>query len=84
LKTDLFRVIPTFESDEAWGATKTAIMKPTPKDQPKAKHDLGHHLELIKQIAARTVENTLDDTDLTGMTENPILRVFIKFDQSPN
>lgn len=76
---DLFRVIPSFESDEAWGKSKNQIIT---KPKKECKYDLGKHLTLIKNISLRKAKNTIDDTDLTGMTENAILRVFIKFDRS--
>ncbi|KAL7541570.1 hypothetical protein ACHAWF_006970, partial [Thalassiosira exigua] len=45
-KTALFHVFPVFESDAAWKASKSSIMKKTGE-----KYDLGQHIELIKKIA---------------------------------
>ena len=76
-KVELFRVIPSFESDEAWNSVKTKIPKKTGKD-----HDLGKHLELIVKISKGEEENTLTDTDLSGMSEDEILMEFVKIDNS--
>ena len=78
-KVDLFRVIPSFETDEAWAANKTAIGKASAPDAI----NLGKHLTLIKEIAKGEKENTLlPDTDLSNLSEDQILRVFVKHDQS--
>ena len=81
LKMDLFRCIPSFESDEAWNASKTAIFNKTGE-----KFDAGQHFELIKRIAKDLpkgeCENTIDDADLSGMKENEIILHFVKPDQS--
>ena len=80
-KVDLFRVFPSFESDAAWKAGKTAILEPSGKD-----HDVGDHWALIKKIAEGfpkgEVQNTINDVDLTGMKYYEILKVFVKYDQS--
>lgn len=65
-------------------------MKPTGKDadgnrippQQAERHDLGAHLTLIKLIAKGDAENTLTDTDLSNLSEEGILRVFVLPDQS--
>lgn len=80
-KVDLFRVFPSFESDAAWKAGKTAILEPSGKE-----HDVGEHWALIKKIAKGfpkgEVQNTINDVDLTGMKYYEILKVFVKYDQS--
>ena len=54
-KADVFRVIPSFESDEAWHVSKTTIMKKTGK-----KYDLGKHMDLIKEESVNEFD---DDSD---------------------
>ena len=76
-KTDLFRVFPAFECDATWQATKTKIMKKTGEE-----YDLGQHIELIRKIAKGESENTIDDTDIEGMTEDEIKRHFVKAGES--
>ena len=73
----MFRVVPAFECDATWQATKTKIMKKTGE-----KYDLGQHIELIKKIAKGESENTIDDTDLEGMMEDEIKRHFVKAGES--
>ena len=77
MKTDIFRVFPEFESPAAWEVGKTRMMQPTGE-----KFDFGAHTELIKKIAKKEVENTLNDTDLSNLTENDILKMFVRYDRS--
>ena len=77
-KTDLFRTIPTFESEEAWLMTKTAIKNMTTEGDTC---NLGEHLTTIKNISKKNAPNTLNDVDVSGITEGEILREFVKLDQ---
>ena len=60
---DIFQCIPSFESNEAWQASKTAMFKATGE-----KYDAGQHFALVKKIAKESPqgkgENTIDDIDL--------------------
>ena len=48
------------------------------------KYDLGKHVDIIVKISKGTEQNTLNDTGLSDMSEDEILREFVKLDQSLN
>ena len=83
-KTELFRVIPSFETNATWQAGKTKIMK---ADQTET--DLGLYLSKIKDNAkkisngkANEIGDNLGLEITDSMTSDDYLKHFIRFDQS--
>ena len=58
--------------------TKTSIKNMTTKGDIC---NLGEHLTTIKNISKGKAPNTLNDVDVSGMSEGEILREFVKLDQ---
>lgn len=79
-KYEMKMVLPYFWKDAVEKATKTAIEKSDAKDEI----NLGKHLDEIRQIAAGKKENTINDKDLTDMSELEIMEEFVHIDKSPN
>jgi len=81
-KTDVFRVFPEFESDAAWGVGKTKMLENSKSGEA---YDLGKYMELIKKLSEDRegkVKNTINDKDLSDMSEADILREFIHIDDA--
>ena len=80
---EIARVLPSFNSPLVRNAKKSAITKKA-KNKAEEKIDLGAHLAEIKTIAkSESKNNTIQpDESLKDMTEDEVLRHFIKFEKS--
>jgi len=85
---NLEAVLPSFYSDSVVASNKTTIMK------KGSDHDLGAHLAKIVKLSKHEEPSSPDEYDcltstlsnehdVKDMTEEAILRLFVKFDQSP-
>mmetsp|Transcript_976 Transcript_976/g.2263 ORF Transcript_976/g.2263 Transcript_976/m.2263 type:complete len:350 (+) Transcript_976:155-1204(+) len=82
-KVELFRVLPSFRSDDTWRATKTQILK---KDSPT---DLGKYLDLIESNAKKIDKGKVEEISDTlgveiedGITGDEYKKLIVKHDQS--